>query len=149
MAKYKKKPPITKEELLEIKSENKRKLDIILNTPNFMEVIGRKYYGDDWMSTLMEGHYLKVERRKEYNHANMKRQRSSDFVPRVAATTLPIIELTLDGEFVREWTNIKEWKAENSTKHYITPIQCAKGKAPTAYGKKWVFKSDYKKELNG
>ena len=143
MPRTKKRGAITEEELMEIRIENQRKLDEIMAIPNYIEVIARKWYGDDWLRTLGSDYYIKADIRKESSHKNMKRQREEGYQPRIPATTLPIIELTLDGQFIKEWDNIKEWRDENSTKHYITPIQCAQGKAPSAYGKKWKFKKDY------
>ena len=140
--KYKKKT-ITKEQLLEIRLENQRKLDEIMNIPNYIEVLAKKYYEDDWMRTLGNSHYLKIEKQKRNAIANVRRQKEENYVPRIASTTLPIVELTLEGEFIKEWDNIKLWRDENPTKHYISPIQCANGKQKVAYGRTWKFKQDY------
>lgn len=137
---YKKKT-ITEEEVIEIKLINIQKLDEIMATPNYIELLGKKYYGDEWMCTLPETHYLKDEKRKILSNKNTKRQRDENWTPRVAATSLPIIELTLEGEVIAEWDTIKDWLDENPTKHYIMPLQCAKGKATAAYGRKWKFKN--------
>ena len=133
----------TPEDVIQIKLQNKKRLDEILSTPNYIEKLAKKHYGEDWMRTIDANHYMKVEKRKKNAIENSKKQKDGNFTPRVPATTLPIIELTLDGEFVKEWNNIKEWREENYTKHYVGPIQCAQGKAHHAYGKKWKFKTDY------
>ena len=143
MPKIKNRISITNEELLEIRLENKRKLDEIMSNPNYIEDLAKKYYGDDWMRTLGDNHYMKVEKRKNNALENSKRQKDENFTPRVASTTLPIVELTLEGELIHEWANIKMWREQNPTKHYIGPLQCATGKSHHAYGRKWKFKQDY------
>lgn len=143
MPRTKKRGPITKEELFEIRLQNRTRLNEILSTPNYMEVIGRKYFGDDWMSILDTNHYLKIEKRKHNALENTRKQQSGNHTPRIASTTLPIVELTLEGEFIKEWNTIKDWRDENPSKHYISPIQCALGKSSTAYGRLWKFKKDY------
>jgi hypothetical protein len=143
MPRTKKRGPITKEELREIRIENQRKLDEIMSIPNYIEVIGKKWYGDDWMRTIDTNHYLKVEKIRKNALEHSKKQKDENYTPRVPSTTLPIVELTLEGELIKEWGNIIMWRDENPTKHYIGPLQCAKGKAHHAYGKKWKFKQDY------
>lgn len=146
MGRTKKRGPFTKEELLEIRRENQEKLDEIMSIPNYIEVIAKKYYGDDWLRALDNHRPEKQDRLKQNYLASRQKKTSPDYKKRIPATTLPIIQLTMDGEFVKEWETIIDWKeTEGKEKSsYITPIQCAQNKAKSAYGFKWVFKKDYK-----
>ena len=58
-------PELTEEEIIEIKRENKRKLDEILAMPDYMVYLGKKYYGERWMTIFEDNHYMKVEHKKE------------------------------------------------------------------------------------
>ena len=49
----------------------------------------------------------------------------------------PILQYTLDGEFVREW----ECAADVGKKVNDAICKCLKGKHKTAYGYKWVYKN--------
>lgn len=145
MPRTKKRGPITKEELMEIRLENQRKLDEIMSIPNYIEVIARKYFGDDWLRTIEGHHPAKLERLKRNSQAQRDRQKNDSYTKRVNATDLPILQLDLEGNLVKEWTSIKEWKATDgiNASSYVSPLQCAKGKDLTAYGYKWKFKHDY------
>jgi hypothetical protein len=133
----------TPEDVIRIKLQNKQRLDEIMSRPNYIEELAKKYYGDDWMRTIDTNHYMKVEKRKKNAIENNKKQKDGNFTPRIPATTIPIVELTLEGKFIKEWTNIKMWREQHPTKHYVGPIQCAQGKASTAYDRLWKFKTDY------
>ena len=50
---------------------------------------------------------------------------------------IPILQFTLDGEFIREWPS-----ATDVGKEVVKGINhCLKGKTKTAYGYKWVYKN--------
>jgi hypothetical protein len=145
MPRTKKRGPITKEELREIRLENQRKLDEIMSIPNYIEVIARKYFGDDWLRSIDGDHPAKVDRQKRHAKLQRVRQQDENYVPKVPLTSIPIIQLDLEGNFVKEWSSIKEWKATEgvNASSYVSPLQCAKGHDATAYGYKWKFKKDY------
>ena len=127
----------TYEDYLEIKKENKRKLEEIMTTPNYMEVLGRKYYGDRWFTALPEGHEKKEQRRKDLVAGKIQF---------TAYTDREIVQLDLDKNFVREWESARAW-AEQSDKNYSAAqhvVKSAKGEGESAYGSYWKFKEDYK-----
>ena len=49
----------------------------------------------------------------------------------------PILQYTLDGEFIREWPSATD--VRNEVNGNI--CNCLKGKLPSAYGFKWVYKN--------
>ena len=58
-----------------------------------------------------------------------------------APRSVPVIQLTLDGEFVKEWECIRQ--ANKIFKGHISC--CCRGKRNSAAGYKWVYKEDYLK----
>ena len=130
---------ITEEEYQEIKKENRRKLEEILTTPDYMEMLGKKYYGERWHSVMPSGHYKKVEHKK--------------LVQKYGATTpkymdRAILQCDMNGNLVKEWQSSRifvdehkeEFKNPYSAAHHITKV--ALGKGETAYGFKWKFKEE-------
>lgn len=57
--------------------------------------------------------------------------------------SIPIIQLTMNGDFVREWESIR--MARGVYKGHIG--DCCTGKRQSAGGFKWMYKKDYLKEL--
>lgn len=49
---------------------------------------------------------------------------------------IPILQYTLDGEFLREWSSATD--VGKKVQHHI--CDCLKGKQKTAYGYKWFYK---------
>lgn len=60
-------------------------------------------------------------------------------------TMKPVIQLTLDGEFVKEWESMKE-VARVFGIHRSGIQHCCKGKQKTYKGFIWKYKSDYENE---
>ncbi|MFR2887412.1 MAG: GIY-YIG nuclease family protein [Clostridium butyricum] len=56
-----------------------------------------------------------------------------------------IIQLSLDGEFIREWNSIKEASKSLRISDW-TISYCCKRKREKASGYKWIYKRDYKRE---
>jgi len=57
---------------------------------------------------------------------------------------IPIIQLSIDGEFIKEWNSSSEAsKILNINASAIT--KCCKGKQLTCKGYKWIYKSEYEK----
>lgn len=54
-----------------------------------------------------------------------------------------IVQLTLDGKFIKKWSSIIEVQRELGINHGHI-IECCKGKRKTAGGYRWVYASDYK-----
>lgn len=57
-----------------------------------------------------------------------------------------IVQLNLDGSFVKKWAS--SWDFQRHTgKTEANVRRCLKGKQKTAYGFRWVYLEDYKKEV--
>lgn len=128
---------ISREEYLQIKQENKKKLDEILSEgPMYIKTLGQKYYGDRWHTILEKGHYI----RKEYDRRTAKE--GSSFVPYLYR---PIIQMDLEGNFIKKWNSAVEW-AESVGKNKSAAGHVSKSatglvmsQKETAYGYKWKF----------
>ena len=132
-------PPLSREEYQEIKKENQRKLDELLSNPNYMEELGRKYYGDRWFTIFEKGHYKKAQHRQMVNRYGAQH---------TAYMHRPIIQYDLDGNQVGEWASAKIW-ADSEGRKYSAAQHVAKcalgvqmGGRETAYGYKWEFKNE-------
>lgn len=128
----------TYEEYLEIRKENKRKLEEIMTTPDYMEMLGRKYYGERWFSALPDDHPKKIQRRKDVAEGRIKPTKYMD---------REIMQFDIDGNYIdthlssRAWTdeNMDEDKRFSAAQHLV---KVAKGDGETAYGYKWRFKEE-------
>lgn len=134
----------TNEDVIQIKKENKRKLDEILAMENYQIYLGKKYYGERWFTVLEDDHFEKVEHRKRVNKFGSQ---IKGYIDR------PINQMDIDGNFLREWDSARVW-AEEHKDELNNPYaaaqhigKCASGKGDTAYGYRWEFKIDYTKEL--
>ena len=99
----------TKEEYEEIKKANKKALDKILARPNFVEELGRKYYGAGWQVTLYGNHPARMERAKERNKETAARNKGEDVPYRLANTHKPIYKLDSDGNILQKYKSADEW----------------------------------------
>lgn len=132
-------PKVTEEEIIEIKRENKRKLDEILSMPDYMVYLGKKYYGERWFTIFDNDHFMKIEHNKQVQKFGAKVRKYMD---------RPLIQLDMEGKFVKEWKSARAWADENkdelknpySAAQHIGKV--ATGKGETAYGFKWRFKED-------
>ena len=57
--------------------------------------------------------------------------------------SIPIIQLTLEGQFIRKWSAAREVERELGISH-TNIIACCRGKQKSAGGYRWVYASDYK-----
>ena len=130
---------ISREEYLQIKIENQRKLNEILSNPNYMEELGRKYYGDRWFTIFEDGHFKKVEHRQIVNRYGAQHK---------AYLHRALIQYDLDGNEVGEWESAKVWadsegKTYSAAQHVVkSALGVQMGGRETAYGFKWKFKYD-------
>lgn len=140
----KSKNKFTKEWYLEMKAENKRKLDEILANPNYQEEIGRKYYGENWMATLYGNHPLRTERTKENASKAVRRMNGEDVPYKVTWNKKPIIQMDMDGNFIKEWDSAVHYCEANGMKvrQGQTVSNAARGLAESAYNYKWKFKDE-------
>jgi hypothetical protein len=135
-----KQTPPTKEEIEEIKKENKRRLDEILSQgPMYIKTLGQKYYGDRWHTILDKNHYMKKE------HNKRVQQKGTTFVPYIQRK---IFQYDLDGNFIREWNNALEWaesegRSRSAAGHVSKPATgLMMSQKESAYGYKWKFDYD-------
>ena len=135
-------PKCTYEEYLEIKKENKRKLDEIFAMDNYQEVLGKKYYGDNWMATLYGNHPERVKRTKE----NVKRARlrslGYDIPYAVKNKNRKCIQIDDEGNIIKKWDSIEE--AANSKMFNLKDgvsqiIRVCRGEHERAGGFKWKW----------
>lgn len=132
--------PISKEELQQIRKENREKLDKILSDVNYQIELGKKYYGDRWFTILEDNHYAKRDYRKMVNNGGG--------APYTPYNQRVIEQYDLDNNFIREWKNAKVWAEsvgkEDSAATHVT--KCAQGgvmaQKDSAYGYKWRFKDN-------
>lgn len=134
--------PITPEELEEIKTKNREKLDFILSKgPEYMIELAIQYYGEGWMQVFEgEDHYLQTERQR-YNSKNgaligskTNRRRK---VKQLNKTT---------GEVIREWENVDVISSEmglNKTQEQ-TLIGVLRGRMNSYMGYAWKFADEPK-----
>ena len=137
----------TKEEYEEIKKANKKALDEIFARPNFIEELGRKYYGDGWQVTLYGNHPARLERAKERNKETFARHKGEDVPYKIANTHKPIYKLDSDGKVLAKYKSADEWCEINNEpiRKAQSLVKAARGLALTAFGDIWVFEEDYNK----
>lgn len=137
----------SRKEYEDIKEANKKALDKILAKPNWMEELGRKYYGDNWMITLDGNHPDRTKRKKELSQ-NTKQRKNGDDVPFVVrASQRPIYKLDKDNNILEKYESANHWCKVNNEpiKKAQSLVKACKGFANTAYGCIWVFQDEYKK----
>lgn len=139
----KKKKEFPREEYLKIKAENIRKLEEILTTPDYMEILGKKYYGERWFTVLPDGHYKRKERNELIRTGVLK---ITGYIDR------PIIQYDLDGNLIDEFPSARAWADEtgntyNAAQHVAkSAVGVQFGGRDTAYGYRWEFKYDSEDE---
>lgn len=62
-------------------------------------------------------------------------------------SSIPIVQLTKDGLFVKKWTATMEVQREIGICH-VCITNCCKGKQKTAGGFRWVYASNYRKSIS-
>jgi hypothetical protein len=138
----------TMEWFQQMQEENRRKLDEIMATPDYQEVLGKKYYGDNWTATLYGTHPARTQRGKESSERGVRRKNGED-VPYVRRSLhLPIIQMDLDGNELAQFPSAAEWAEMQGKKRASgqTIVNACKGRAFTAFGYKWKFKEDINDE---
>jgi len=146
--KYKLSPQVkTKKEYDDIKRANKKALDKILATPNFMEKLGRKYYGENWMVTLDGAHPARLDRRDENNKKTQKRVKGEDIPYVVRYSQQPIYKIDKENNILEKYESANQWCEVNNEpiSKAQSLVKCARGFSNTAYGDMWMFAEDYNK----
>lgn len=140
---YNKKVEWDEEWLIQMKEENRKKLDEIMKDPEYMLKLGKKYYGERWYVVMPDGHYLKQEHQKAVINGTKKVVHYMD---------KPIIQYDMDWVEVEEWESARAWS--NAQTDLVNPYsaaqhvsKCATGKGDSAYGYRWKFKDDVEESL--
>lgn len=132
----------TYEEYLEIKRINKEKLDKIFATPNYQEVYGRKWYGDNWKATLWGNHPEREAQRKLNSERAYKRSKGEYVEDYVTWKEKPITQLDMEGNVIKVWNSAMEWGKENNKEisQINQVVKTARDDAKaSAYGYRWRF----------
>ncbi len=137
----------TKEELDEIRKANSKALDKILARKNWMEWLGKKYYGSQWMITLDGRHPSKIEHKDELVKRAKNRREGKEVKPHIPASRKPIVQLDLDGNLLGRYESANNWceVKERPMRNAQSLVKAAKGQAETAFGFKWMFEEEYNK----
>jgi len=98
------------------------------------------------------GEYIpSTETKEKLRAAKIKRDKlipNSNLGVYNTSRSIPVIQLTLSGEFIKEWPSISEVK--RTLGFCVSAIfPCVSGRNKTSYGFKWVRKSDYVGVING
>jgi hypothetical protein len=93
--------------------------------------------------------YQKGQKRSESVRENISRGKVGSKNPmygkcgELSHRSRPVLQFTLDGEFVKEWVNVTE--AKKVYKGHVDA--CARGQRQSANGYKWVYKDIYLKHI--
>ncbi len=145
--KYNKQKLTSREEYEEIKKENKRKLEEIMTTPNWLEVYGRKYYPDNWIKHLDKNHPERAQRVKENNDKAAARARGEHVPYMIPQTQLPVKYYDVNTKkCLGTFKNSKEASMTLNTSTGDAILRCCRGEHKTAGGYIWKFKQQRKKK---
>ncbi len=61
--------------------------------------------------------------------------------------SVSIVQLTLDGQFIRRWSAVSEAERELGI-HHSSISDCCRGRYKSAGGYKWVYAKDYRKSIS-
>ena len=126
-----------------IQEENRRKLDEIYSNPNWMEDLGRKYYGDNWLATFPDDHYKKTEYKKAVNNGTIKTTMMSREVE-YKYYERPIIEIFNDKE--TEYASVMDWCNANGKKkpaaYKVIKMAEGLGDRDTIYNRTFKWKEE-------
>ena len=133
--------PSLEDILLEVRRENRRKLDEILSTPNYQEVLGRKWYGDEWRKTLWGNHPERADALKRNQERTIRRKKGENVAKVQRWSDKPVIQLDMDGNEIKRWESAMEAGLELKGNRQACQqiILVCKGQAITSYGYKWKF----------
>lgn len=124
----------TEEDVIQIKKQNRERLEGILSDPNWRRTVGIKHYGEKNWQKMMFG-----EKHPDYLEWKWDETRN-----KTPLTELPLQEWTLDDQLIDEYKNVNEviekYGWGDSNKQHI--MACLRGKRVTAYNKKWTLKKE-------
>ena len=149
MPKRKPRYDYTWEEYMEIKKRNREILDRVFATPNYQEVYGKKWYGDNWRATLYGNHPERTEMRNRNAKNAALRANGEDVPKRVPFKDRPVLQLDKDtGEVIKEWSSSVEvakafGKNVNKASDIAKVARNVGSKNETCYGYKWKMKNNY------
>ena len=132
----------THEDFLKIQEENKRKLDEIYARENWMEWLGKKYYGENYLKTFPDNHPAKQDYRKAVVSGQIKAINTSDETDKIYYKT-PIIQINEEKKI--EWNSIMEYcETYNKSKtsaYNIRKFLDGKWERDVLYESKWEWKN--------
>jgi len=144
MARTKKIKQSLDEILLEVRAENKRKLDEILSIPDYQEVLGRKWYGSDWRKTLWGNHPARVDAQRANYERTKKRLSGEEHQKAFKWSDKSVIQMDLDGNVIKVWDTAMEAGEEIKGNRQACQqiVLACRGRAQSAYKSKWKFVED-------
>lgn len=141
--KYNRKRDYTQTDLDWIRLQNKTKLDeLFAEGPDYIERLGRKYYGEGWMKIIDGNHPARAARHKENCQNSLKRLKGEDVPFRKTLQDYKVVQYTVEDKKIKTFAN-----ARAACKHYgwddkksESIIRCARGEYVATQGYKWKFK---------
>jgi len=149
MPKRKPRYDYTWEEYMEIKKRNKEILDRVFATPNYQEVYGKKWYGDNWRATLYGNHPERTAVKNQNSKNAFLRAKGIDVPKRVPFKDRPVLQLDKDtNKVIKEWSSSVEaciamGKSPSKAYEIAKSARNVGAKNETCYGYKWKMKNDY------
>jgi len=138
--KHKPRYDYTWEDYLEIKRKNKESLDRIFATPNYQEVYGKKWYGDNWRATLYGNHPEREAKKMENNQRAYKRKKGEYVEEYVPYIQRKICKYDLEGNFIECFDSALVWaeREGKERKHASQIVKVARDDSKgSAYGYIW------------
>lgn len=88
------------------------------------------------------GRHHSPESIEKMRQAKLGKKQSPEIIEkRISGQRIPIVQLSLDGEFIREWRSATDTSELGFDPSSIT--KCCRGKLKTCKGYKWKYKTDY------
>lgn len=94
------------------------------------------------------GRHHSEETKRKISEANKNKTWSEESLLKMCESkgVKPIVQLTLDGEFIKEWRSANSTKQENGYGCTSQILNCCNHKAKSAYGFYWMFLDDYEQK---
>ena len=130
------------EDIIQLRKQNKERMDAIFNNPNWRKDLGVKYFGEEEWFKIYHG-----ERHPEFQEIK-KESGYHQTRSNVSYVKKPLSQYDLEGNFIKSFKNVKEVLIEYNweAKHQTHIMMACKGKAVTAYGYVWKFNESVENE---
>lgn len=95
------------------------------------------------ISESLEGHEVSEETKKKISESNKGKVKSENHKNKLRDSheKKKVVQLSLNGEFIKVWESIREPNKEGFDHRHI--IKCCKGKSKTHKGYKWMYYENY------